>query len=244
MKIKRLIALGLSSSLALAMTVPAFAASQTTITATYTEIPISVVVPKTATAMINPYGMPYEIKNDADETIATISGQQITTAPAAIINKSSVDLNVGAIAETTAEGVTLSTEKLTDGETAKKAYMYLELADTKLAEADIKDDVVDQTKLATAVAGWNTSSDKQLVLDTEKSVATKDNEPLITLKGTTGGKVVSGGVAMLRLAGKVVKNPEDPWAKTDKVVTNVTFTFTPDSTTPSTPSTPSGGDGA
>ena len=55
----RVLSGALAGALAVTMAVPAFAAANSTeITATYEEPTISVVVPQSGTAMINPYGMP------------------------------------------------------------------------------------------------------------------------------------------------------------------------------------------
>lgn len=239
MKIKKLVALGLCSSLAMAMTVPAFAATapanSTTITTTYKEIPISVVVPKTATAMINPYGMPYEIKDDADKTIATISGQQITTNPAAIINHSAVDLDVNAIVTTKVtsasadDKLTLVESAVEAAETEKKANIYLELGATELKEADIDVDSgeINATKLAKAAEAWTEASEKKIVL-TETGEATLESGALITLTKATSEKAVAGGIALFRLSGTVTKNPKNHvWNNKDGVVATVAFKFSP-----------------
>lgn len=63
MKLKKILSMGMAVAMTAALAVPAFAADAdapqnvTEITGTYTETVIDVVVPATASAVINPYGL-------------------------------------------------------------------------------------------------------------------------------------------------------------------------------------------
>lgn len=102
---KRFTTAAMAGALALSMSVPAFAstANTTNITGNYNAIKLAVTVPATGKAVINPYGLPYKLGD------STISGQQITTGAALMIqNKSEVALKVDAVVSgTPTAGVTL-----------------------------------------------------------------------------------------------------------------------------------------
>lgn len=248
MKLKRLAALGLCSCLSFAMTVPAFAATtpnSTKITATFQEIPISVTVPPTATAIINPYGLPYDVKSDDGEGVAaSISGQEITTVPAAIVNKCGTKLDVGATVIGTVN--TNSTMKLLsaapdEDSEVKSAYMYLEMKATDLTQSAIDDKgAVLMDSLAPVAKDWavDTSNTNIVVVGT-KAMSNEEDTPLATLAAATKNKsgeyeVAAGGIALFRLSGKTVKKPKVAWDKNDKVTVDVAFTFSPN-TTPDKP---------
>ena len=91
---KRILSSVLAVAAAASMAVPAFAAgNETEITGTYEEVEIKVLVPATATAKINPYALDIELE---DTSKTKISGQQIVTDPAAVVNQSSMNLGVSA----------------------------------------------------------------------------------------------------------------------------------------------------
>jgi len=228
MKLKKLMALGLCSSVAMAMTIPAFAANanQTKITATYAEPVISVSVPTTGTAIINPYKLPYSLGQDADGKDITIAGQQVATTPLALVNsgETSLDVNVTVTGAVSGE-MQLSDAAPEASETAKKAHMYLEFKTEDSLVGDVKDGSVDEVKLANAAKAWSSHEDKKVVV---KADASTTEDKVITLTGTDAdGKVQNGGIAMYRLSGDVVKAPTTPWSTSDKVNVTVAFTFEP-----------------
>lgn len=117
MKAKKLISTILASAMALSMAVPAFA-STTKISALYQAITIDVTVPTTGTAVVNPYGLPLDVTakvnvlgddgtatGDTRNLTGSISGQGITTTtPLALVNKTTVDLDVNATVTGTVKG--------------------------------------------------------------------------------------------------------------------------------------------
>ncbi len=102
MKSKKLLSLGLSLVMSLSLAVPAFAAANTDntteISGTYKDVVIDVVVPNTGVAFINPYGLDLQVPQAEGDTTnnVTIKGQQIVSAPMAIMNKTAMDLSVSA----------------------------------------------------------------------------------------------------------------------------------------------------
>jgi len=229
MKLKKLIALGLCSSVAMAMTVPAFAATtsnQTKITATYAEPVIKVKVPTTGTAIINPYKLPYSLGKDGDTDI-TISGQQIATKPLALVNTGDTALDVNATVTGVIGGdMKLVTAAPSDTETAKNAYMYLEFKTEDSLVSKVESGTVPAAELAKAAKDWSGDpvEDNMVVVCTKST--TKDK--IITLAAANAdGTVQDGGIAMYRLSGSVVKAPKIAWTTKDKVDVTVAFTFEP-----------------
>ena len=106
--------------------VPTFASAGTTVTGQYEAITIAVDVPATQTAKVNPYGMPVTL-DDAAET--TISGQQITSLPIYVVNKTTVPLYVGATVVTTTKG-SFALSKTADISSlkTKTGYLYMQMA--------------------------------------------------------------------------------------------------------------------
>ena len=246
---KRILSSVLAVAAAASMAVPAFAAgNETEITGTYEEVEIKVLVPATATAKINPYALDIELE---DTSKTKISGQQIVTDPAAIVNQSSMNLGVSAsvlgtiktgsdlkfaTASTKGSGTEGSDDYVAPA-TTKSAFVYLQMKTADgLANSDI-DTTKNEVKvdsLAPKVAAWNDAFDaeKDIVVGTKS--ASKEN--MVTLKPATGGtsknEVVDGGIAMFRLSGDCVTAPKTDWVETDGFTVNVAFTFAPVAATP------------
>lgn len=112
-KFRTKIALILVLSLTLAVAIPALAAGQSTkITGKYEETTIEVVIPTTATAVINPYKFGVPIYADDGETRlgAIGEGEEVVTRPLIGYNMSEFDLKVGATVVGTEKGaLTLGT---------------------------------------------------------------------------------------------------------------------------------------
>lgn len=239
---KRILSSVLAVAMAASMAVPAFAegedtteANTTKIEGTYKDVEIAVVVPPTAEAQINPYGLDIEFVKDTEGT--TVSGQQIVTMPAAIINKSSMNLGVsatvtGALKEGSDMKLAATTTKVSGDAaplTTKTAFVYFQMkvADG-LAEANVTADKVAEEDLGKAAAAWNDAynADSDIVVGTK--AASKEN--IVTLKAATGDdkdEVADGGIAMFRLSGDCVVAPKTAWAETDGFNVNVAFTFMP-----------------
>ncbi len=241
----RVLSGALAGALAVTMAVPAFAAANSTeITATYEEPTISVVVPQSGTAMINPYGMPV-VLNPNETTAAnkvSVVGAQIVTMPLAITNSSEVDLKVSAQVTAEATGdLRIATSKPSSSDTTKSAYVYLQMTNSELDDSAQSSTAgsniggVDTTKLATAIAAWDqrayTSSTDLLLSGT--AAATKNDMLVLKASDTSGSapKAQVGSIGLFRLAGQVVTSPRDAWAETDGFNATVAFSFRPDLTT-------------
>lgn len=213
MKFKKLLSLALAGVMTLSLATPALAADEdnptntTDITATYSAPVISVVVPKTAAAFINPLGLP--VKVDATNNIS-ISGQ-ILTAPMALKNKSEVDLQVGAVmtAEVNEGSDMRFTTTPTGGTGAtKNAFAYLQAKQA----TDLTGAAVTDAAIATAYGEWEASdynAETDMVVNTTLETK-KDNLVVLRAANVTNGAFAAykaGSIALVRLAGDCVATP-------------------------------------
>lgn len=255
MKSKKLLSLGLSLVMSLSLAVPAFAAANTDntteISGTYKDVVIDVVVPNTGKAFINPYGLDLKVPQaEGDTTEVTIAGQQIVSAPMAIMNKTAMDLSVSAtvtgaitpitpdagetaptlmkFATNTTKGVGSNPEApdYVAPATGKSAFVYFQAkqaADTTGTAANI----------ATEYAAWGASAYNEAtdIIVAAKAVA-KDN--IMTLRaadmsGSNGAfsAFKAGSIGMFRLTGDCTSGSKANWTEKDKFTVTVAFTFTP-----------------
>lgn len=215
---KRIVSTVLAGVMALSMTAPAFASANTNITASYNPPTLSVVVPTTGKATINPYGLPYKLGE------ATVTGQKIgTTTPLLIQNKSSVALSVSASVTGTAVGTfTFVAADVADGETGNKGNVKLQLFPADgISAANAADTEVLNAKYA---ALKDADALGNIVLAT---TAASDTDILTLKKGTADGELQDGGAAFFRLSGTVAKKPTVAWTKSDGFTAAITFTFDP-----------------
>ena len=232
MNMKRFGSIAMAGALALSLAVPAFASNSTNITGTYRAITLAVTVPTTGQAIINPYGLPYELSEGGP----SISGQQITTgAPLLIANRSAVSLSVSA----TALGQEKGTFKFNAADpntanpvvTTKAGFVKMQMfAADGVTEANADDADALNTKFA-ALGADSDDPSKDLVVGTASSTMAD----IITLKkANADGELQDGGAAFFRLSGTVVKTPkaangtdDDPWTSTDGFAVKLAFTFEP-----------------
>lgn len=222
--LKRFASIIMASVMTMVMAVPAFAADDTTvITATYAETELDVVVPATAAATINPYGLPVTL----EDSTTVLSGQPITIAtPLLILNQSGVALKVGASIATTVEtGMTLEAADGGDYDTNTAKELYVEFQAFEAAGIDGTTSA-DITKTNPA---WAALKDEdaalKVALDSSAAVdAAATGDDLVLREGKDGLAQV-GGAAFVRLSGKVAKKAT--WADTDKLVATITYTFEP-----------------
>lgn len=269
---KRLASLAMTGALALSISAPAFAATtgtmtapapgkSTKITATYEEATVDVLVPATATAIINPMGIGYDVAK-SDSKKVSFTGQ-VCTVPMALYNKSSFDVNVGATASATinqsavpmrlatattkAQG-TEGQDDYVPAQTSKSAFVQLEVVTAPAAiktsggadESDgtLNDNIIVESAKATT---WNgVAADKKLTIGT-RAVSVND---MVTLKkalfDSTSGAFDGfdvGSIALFRLTGDCVENPNGGWLKADATATpavvgdgfvaDITFSFKP-----------------
>lgn len=254
---KKLASLVLAGAMVASLAVPAFAedvtpatpAGQSVITAKYDDIKIAVTVASVGEVVINPYGSPIQY-TDSNDKAYEITGQQLTTKPNLYIsNESGTDLDIGAtVTVSDIKGVEL-VSKTTGGVSSKgsdkQAYVYLEVAAVDSATENatlqkLKGDLTDDDDMNDAVmaahaeaATWANS--KKLTLNGDDEAVTSTESLGLLKKAATprndenGDDPVAavGSIALFRLGGDCVPNPEEAWAKTDTFKVNVAFTFTP-----------------
>lgn len=236
---RRFAALALLSTMTLAQAAPAFAVDEapkntTTITGTYTEIPLKVTVPTTGDVKINPYGLPVTLSEGA-----TISGEQLLTAkPLMIQNRSEVALKVGASLNvtiaSTATDLTLGTVSAVESENKKasgadkKMNVQLEVFS---APGVVEDNASDSEAVNGKFAALTSENAEAAVEAKTVGSAAIGKDLIILNKGNAEGGLQDGGAAFFRIAGTVTKNPDaaKKWdAAKDKFTATVTFTFEPD----------------
>lgn len=220
MNMKRFASTAMAGALALSLAVPAFAAGgQTVIAGTYEAIDLSVTVPATGKAIINPYGLPYKLNADN-----SVSGQQITTAaPLLIQNKSAVALVVTANLKGEAStGVTLEDNTASTDytiETDKKLRVEFQAF-----EADGVD-TNNATDMDVLIPKFIALEDGDAALKGDVTTTAGDATGNLVLREGKDGELQNGGAAFIRLSGEVAKKAE--WATTDTFTATVAFTFEP-----------------
>lgn len=253
---KRIIPGIMAGILALSMAAPAFADSTTTVTGTYQPITINVDVPTTTTAAINPYGMPVDLK-DGSSVLGTISGQQISTQPIYMINKTTVPLSVGATVTTTIKGgLTLVTDQTKVTGKTKASFIYLQMKQTDATNAvmttltgeskaeDYKlswaNDAENNSLLLKAFTSWDDgyTEGKDLVLSTSDSGVKGDDMIVLApaTKQDAGSSnpeynmVNKGGIGIARISGILSETPTEAWSTSDGFTAKIAFTFKPANT--------------
>lgn len=229
---KRFGATVMAGALALSMAMPAYAGSattppsyKTTINGAYTAPTLNVTVPGTVTAVVNPYGLPFDLV----EGEVTIKGDnaKISTGTAMLIeNRSGSALKVGAKVKGTVKGsgVTFDTATIADNETSKKIYANFEAFNAPtLTEDNYNDEVTvanlfKDLKTADAVLKVNVTAGEDPAVDA--------NGGLILREGADDA-LQSGSVGLFRLSGNATKKPTTDWASGDGFTVEVTFSFEP-----------------
>lgn len=231
---KRFATAAMAGALALSMSAPAFATTApntTNITGNYNAIKLAVTVPTTGKAVINPYGLPYKLGD------STISGQQITTGAALMIqNKSEVALKVEAeVSGEGTTGVTLDADDTTttfDTATTKNIFVKFEAFE---AEGINADNVAETATVNAKFAALDSADAKLEAVVQPKSgtpaAGTAATGDLILREGSSDGTLQNYGAAFFRLTGKAAKKAS--WATTDGFTATIAFTFTPDNFTKS-----------
>jgi len=253
MKTKKLVSLGLAAVMSLSLAVPAFAEDtnmQTVFEATYSKPDISVVVPQTGTVALNPLGLDVEL-SDTDAT-QTIKGLQIVTTPTTIVNQSKMKLDVNATVTTTVGGalkLTTSEQALvgtSDKQPEEEGYVAPKTDTSVFAffqmKASAEANADDEAKINKEAAAWTYDYTETITTNAEGTttvtpetdgcliLGTKpvsSSAPLVTLEAGDGSASKVGGVAQMRICGKMVQSPKSAWADTDTLQATVVFTFTP-----------------
>lgn len=254
MNMKRFGSIAMAGALALSLTVPAFATSntQTAITGTYADIPIAVDVPSTGTAQINPYGLPVTLTKSDGKTVSLV-GQQITTQPLNIKNQGTVKLDVGvsSFMVVPKAGGGLSVDS-TAADTDKQIQVNLEvvgLNDAALALASdaekLPDLLIDKfadpdswTNAQVLAAPDAAKTDTATNITAAKSTSAMAVLGAVTPK-TEGYTYGANSIALFRLTGDLAEEPmtpaaggsgdptPNPWTTDDGFTATIVFKFTP-----------------
>lgn len=208
---KKVLSLVLAMALILAVAVPAFATettltdpakaatgASTTVTATPKVPTINVVVPKTASVVVNPYQM------SVGEGAAA-SQDQIISATSYITNKSDIKLNVGvSVTGKAGSGVTLASATAVSEKTNS---VFLKFGINNSADNTSPLDFSTLPAANTVVV----SATKQDITGLELA-ATTESAPNYLAFAVTGDAATA---------------PDKPWTAAMTVTTTVAFTFTP-----------------
>lgn len=247
-KYSKKIALILVLALTLAIAIPALAAGgqKTIINGLYEDPEIDVTLTTgTISAVINPYGLPVELKADDGSTVLgkiKTNSQIVTATPLVGYSLSEVDLKVGAtvIGEPVGD-FRLAIEKPAADSTMKTGLVYLEmktvndLGYTTATDTTAQIGALTGSKILTELNGWakkeyaETNAD-QLIVNTREA----SKSGMCTLKAAvdaSGNKLTTpattGGYLLARLSGDVVQKPTTEWVATDGLNVTISWTFEP-----------------
>lgn len=264
---KRFGSILMAGVMALSLVVPAFAEAaatpnQTVVAGSYVAVPISVLVPTTGSAQINPYGLPVTVSATADGDPISITNQQITNVPMYIGNFGTVALDVDATLAVLPKGsVKIQGAALTNAEVGKEINVELEVVgldnaayakaiDNEALIFDLHEAYADEDTWAGAAS--LTAPPAASPTATVTPAKSADNTtPMATLgAATVNGEVITYGddsIALFRLKGQMNTEPtknvsgsdvEDPWVEADGFTATIVFKFKPNTT----PAAPSAGD--
>jgi hypothetical protein len=229
---KKIASLGLAMAMAATMAVPAFAANNTTVTATYSEPEIAVTVPDSGTIAINPYGLPVTFEKSDGNTVS-VKKQQITMAPLSIRNDGTTsDLDAYVTVSSTAKSgsnvkfiASDPNQSTTEGDkTSNKIFLQIEgVASGKSGAADdtLEDALIDEY---CTDATWATATTQPL---DDKGAAASTKIATLAEYNTTDDEYAAGSIALIRLTGKLVEEPSTAWTTKDGFTTTLAFTFKP-----------------
>lgn len=241
---KRFASLVMAGVMTLSLATSAFAASttpagQVTVTGAYKDIPISVSVPTTGSAQINPYKLPVAIT--VGEQSIDLVGQQITTKPMNIKNQGAVKLDVNASLAVIPTGdVEIAAAKGTNNKTMAVSLEVAALDDASLAVTSESESL--ENTLSTMFADEDTWDGATTLA---APAASKGATTVTPAKSTTAMAVLGASksnegvisygkdsMALFRLVGDLNAEPQasgadDPWKATDGFTATIVFKFTP-----------------
>lgn len=232
MNLKRFGATVMAGVMALSLAVPAFASS-TVIDGSYNPITLAVTVPKTAKAIINPYGLPYNLD---ENTVVKGDEAGITTGSALLIeNRSKTALKVSgtvtAAVKDDSDVTFITTGTPTENAAKKEVLVNVELFEALgVTEANYSDL---ETTINPKFAALKTANAvAKAVADPASATGvalTNVGDGLILRECNAEGELQNGGAGFFRLSGLATKAPtaDSAWDKTDGFTVTVAFTFTP-----------------
>lgn len=271
MSMKRFGSIVMAGAMALSLVVPAFAETaaatpnQTVVDGNYVAPVISVLVPATGTAQVNPYGLPVTVGAKADGTLIQVVGEQISNTPMYLGNYGTIDLDVNATLAVIPTGdVEIKPTYAAGTDKGKQMKVTLEvkgLDDSKYAKVIDNEALVLSLYEAYAIDATWTGAESLVAPAAAKGATTvanpaKSASAMATLGAATvntsddGTSTITYGddsVALFRLVGEMNEEPEkteggnqveDPWVAADGFKATIVFKFKPHTA----PATPSAGD--
>jgi hypothetical protein len=246
MNTKRFASTVMAGVLTLSLAVPAFAAdsssnnTSTVISGAYEEIPISVSVPTTGEAQINPYGLPVTITKTDDKTVDLV-GQKITTKPLSVKNMGSTKLDMNATLAVVPKGdVVIAAAKGTDDKTIKVDLEVAAMNDTALAVSSDSETLENLLVDRFADEGnWENATKLAAPAATKgaTTVAPAASNAAMAVLGAVTAKAEGftyskDSIALFRLTGDLNAEPkaagaDDPWKETDGFTATIVFKFAP-----------------
>lgn len=239
-KYSKKIALILILALILVAAIPALAAD-TVIHGKYQDPDISVVVPDSVNAVINPLGLPVSIEN-GDVTYGKLTDPgQVATYPLIGYNLSEVKLDIGVTVVGKATGkFMLSSSAPAASSSTKQGQIYLQLdnaGDTMGYPYTLDDDttaifgklepapVIAKLEALGAPDAYNATLTNQQLVD----ITAKTKKNMVTLDAATGDPLapVANSFFIARLGGNVVKSPLQAWTTSDGVDVTITWEIEP-----------------
>lgn len=262
---KRFGSVVMAGAMALSLVVPAFAEAaesvntSTEVTGGYVTIPISVLVPTSGSAQINPYGLPVVVGAKADGTNIEVVGEQISNVPMYITNYGTTDLDVDAsLAVVPKGGVIIKddydiTNPGADKGKQMKVTLQVAAQDDHAFAKGVEDEglIVALYEKYAADATWNAATElvapdaasPTATVTPTKSTDTGNTTPMATLgAATVNGEAITYGddsIALFRLKGEMNAEPvktesgntvEDPWVEADGFTATIVFKFKPHTT--------------
>lgn len=249
MKFKKLVSAILGGAMALSLAAPAFA-TNTVITATYTEPKIEVSVPTTATAVINPFALPTKFyfdpttgktcKADTEGAVSfNTPASAVASQPMFLVNYGETALLVNATATAavkTGSDLKVATdvpEPGDDGTLPEKTVAIGVSASSVTGVAAQWKVVGDATKesieMSTATAtAWNKIDWADSGVKTAVALSADAEETqlgsLAAIDSTTK-KVKDGGILAIAVTGSATKKAKTAWTVKDIVTLTVAYSF-------------------
>lgn len=246
---KKITSMFLALVMALALTIPAFASSGTVKVEGTIQLPtINVVLPTTASMVMNPYSM--DVKLNPKDT--TTVNDQIVSPVMKVTNLSNIDMQVGIqIAGTKGKGDAKFAAADPSTSTDKEAFIYavfaigdvdVNVTDPGNVMADAANVAILEEPAASALTG--TLKDVTNFETVAGTVADANNTLCATVLDPVSNKQVAGDTGVLGFKFFGTTSPVTTWTDKDILGATLSFTFTPvaNAAGGSTPTPPSAGD--
>lgn len=240
MKFKKIMSLAMAMIMAMALTVPALGAADSTtqsrdLTGTTQKLTINLAVSGGTKMVFNPYKIAVKVADDGGlaATGGVDENGQIITRDVVITNKSNIPLDMTAtlgLEIKAAEGdtaATISSKEVTASTATKQVYLYADFSvfdDNTAANLKGRDDRWQTGSKLVGAAGAAASDGTAATGAKHKS----GSEVKIPASGNTGASDdATANYVVVHLDGNCSPAPTTPWKDTDKVDVHMSFQFAP-----------------